>query len=191
MSKEVLISIKSKWCEKIISREKTVEVRKRKPTLDTPFRCYIYCTVGNPTLNIPISDERLKADVAVNGMMSMNCPIGNGKVIGEFACDWIKEYDSAFSEWAYQVAPPGSVMPMHEEAAFRMMYDDACLTPDDIDEYFGDEDFRVHLWHISDLVIYDEPKTLKEMRFMSTAYTPWHWIVHPPQGWCYAEKYEE
>lgn len=45
MDKSVLISIRPKWCEKITSGEKTIEVRKTRPKLDTPFRCYIYCTV--------------------------------------------------------------------------------------------------------------------------------------------------
>ena len=42
MSKAVLISIRPKWCEKIISGEKTIEVRKTRPKMDTPFKCYIY-----------------------------------------------------------------------------------------------------------------------------------------------------
>ena len=42
--KAVLISIRPKWCEKISSGEKTIEVRKTKPKLETPFKCYIYCT---------------------------------------------------------------------------------------------------------------------------------------------------
>nr|DAP60128.1 MAG TPA: hypothetical protein [Caudoviricetes sp.] len=42
MSKAVLISIRQKWCEKIISGEKTIEVRKTCPKMDTPFKCYIY-----------------------------------------------------------------------------------------------------------------------------------------------------
>ena len=44
--KSVLISIQPKWCELIASGKKTVEVRKTKPKLETPFKCYIYCTQG-------------------------------------------------------------------------------------------------------------------------------------------------
>ena len=40
--KTVLISIRPEWCEKIISGEKTIEVRKTRPKMDTPFKCYIY-----------------------------------------------------------------------------------------------------------------------------------------------------
>ena len=42
--KAVLISIQPKWVEKIANGEKTIEVRKTRPNLQTPFKCYIYCT---------------------------------------------------------------------------------------------------------------------------------------------------
>ena len=42
--KAVLISIHPEWCEKIASGEKTLEVRKNRPKLETPFKCYIYRT---------------------------------------------------------------------------------------------------------------------------------------------------
>lgn len=42
--KSVLISIKPRWCELIARGEKTIVIRKTKPRIDTPFKCYIYCT---------------------------------------------------------------------------------------------------------------------------------------------------
>lgn len=42
MSKAVLISLRPEWCEKIISGEKTIEVRKTRPKMNPPFKCYIY-----------------------------------------------------------------------------------------------------------------------------------------------------
>ena len=42
MSKAVLISIRPGWCEKIMSGQKTIEVRKTRPKLNPPFKCYIY-----------------------------------------------------------------------------------------------------------------------------------------------------
>lgn len=41
MSKAVMLSIRPKWCEKIVRGEKTIEVRKTRPKMDTPFKCYI------------------------------------------------------------------------------------------------------------------------------------------------------
>lgn len=44
--KSVLISIQPRWCELIASGKKTIEIRKTKPKLETPFKVYIYCTYG-------------------------------------------------------------------------------------------------------------------------------------------------
>ena len=44
--KSILISIQPKWCELIASGKKTIEVRKTRPKLETPFKCYIYETKG-------------------------------------------------------------------------------------------------------------------------------------------------
>lgn len=69
-----MLSIRPKWCEKIASGEKTIEVRKTRPKLKTPFRCYIYCTQSDDA-------NRLRGS--------------QGKVIGEFTCERIVpiEYD--------------------------------------------------------------------------------------------------
>ena len=71
MSKAVMLSIRPKWCEKIASGEKTVEVRKTRPKIETPFRCYIYETQGW---------------VERDGIMAFRL---GGRVIGEFTCNRI------------------------------------------------------------------------------------------------------
>ena len=73
MSKSVLISVNPEWCELIASGEKTVEVRKTRPKLETPFKVYIYCTQDK---NFNFCTD--------NGEQYTH--IGNGKVIGEFVC---------------------------------------------------------------------------------------------------------
>ena len=42
--KSVLISIQPKYCELIVNGKKTIEVRKTRPKLETPFKVYIYQT---------------------------------------------------------------------------------------------------------------------------------------------------
>ena len=89
--KSVLISIQPKWCELIASGKKTVEVRKTKPKLETPFKVYIYCTQG--TL----------ADLGIIGQTMYEKRM---KVIGEFVCDKIVKfensyYDNVFGETSY------------------------------------------------------------------------------------------
>lgn len=46
MSKAVLISIRPEWCQKIMEGRKTIEVRKTRPKMNPPFKCYI-CKCGN------------------------------------------------------------------------------------------------------------------------------------------------
>lgn len=73
MAKAVLISIRPEWVKKILSGEKTLEVRKNRPNMETPFKVYIYCTAGNLSYEVN------------NGMM---CNISGGKlVVGEFTCN--------------------------------------------------------------------------------------------------------
>ena len=74
--KSILISIQPKWCELIASGKKTVEVRKTRPKIETPFKCYIYETKGKQVEHCDGCDVTF---------------CGRGKVIGEFICDEIEE----------------------------------------------------------------------------------------------------
>ena len=57
MSQAVLISIRPKWCEKIISGEKTIEVRKTRPKMNPPFKCYIYKCGNGKVIGEFLCDE--------------------------------------------------------------------------------------------------------------------------------------
>ena len=70
--KSVLISMQPKWCELIAIGKKTIEVRKTRPKIETPFKCYIYCTKA------PKGWVRLDRNVQLDT-----------KVLGEFICDAI------------------------------------------------------------------------------------------------------
>ena len=70
-----MISIQPKWCELIVNGKKTIEVRKTKPKLETPFKVYIYETKGYDTLLGKGKPKKL-------------C-VSGGRVIGEFICDKI------------------------------------------------------------------------------------------------------
>lgn len=84
MSKAVMLSIRPKWCEKIASGKKTIEVRKTKTKLETPFKAYIYCTM--PDTRDPHNILELHG---ADGKIRK----ANGKVIGEFTCDRIYELE--------------------------------------------------------------------------------------------------
>jgi predicted transcriptional regulator len=133
--KAVLISIQPKWCELIASGKKTVEVRKTKPKLETPFKVYIYET---------------KALYKPNGCRCFY--EGKGKVIGEFVCD--KVYDLKLLPKEYYGKPAGTYE--------QFICENSCLSFDDIKAYGNGK--SLYGWHISDLVIYDKPKELSEFK---------------------------
>ena len=57
MSKAVLISIRPEWCEKIMSGQKTIEVRKTRPKMNPPFKCYIYKCGSGKVIGEFLCDE--------------------------------------------------------------------------------------------------------------------------------------
>ena len=57
MSKAVLISLRPEWCEKIINGRKTIEVRKTRPKMNPPFKCYIYKCGNGKVIGEFLCDE--------------------------------------------------------------------------------------------------------------------------------------
>ena len=159
MSKAVLLSIHPEWCKKIAMGEKTIEVRKTRPRLDTPFKCYIYETKGY--------ERAGNADYTyvIDGG-------GRGAVIGEFACNEILPMT------LYR-KPLGVETTLYEVPG-------TCLRNDEIGEYLNGDGYG---WHISDLVIYDKPRRLsefyRERAYNGLLVKP---IQRPPQSWCYVEE---
>lgn len=82
--KAVLISIRPEWCDRIATGEKTIEIRKNKPNIEPPFKCYIYETKAF---------NRKKIIVDLDGELPTTYARGRGKVIGEFICDCIEYMD--------------------------------------------------------------------------------------------------
>lgn len=162
--KAVLISIRPEWVEKILAGKKTLEVRKNRPKLETPFKCYIYRTKG--TVPHIINGEWVQMEVG-------------GTIIAEFTCDRIDEYDDDTIS-SYQ----------HEDYARWNDFDldRACMNPEDFQNYANGK--WLYGWHISNLKIYDDPKQLSEfkgLRKTKFGYAPVE-IKRPPQSWCYVEE---
>ncbi len=112
---------------------------------------------------------------------------GNGKVIGEFVCDkMLESFLNNNDGW---------------------FIEKGCLTQEEIDKYQGDKSI-LYGWHISDLVIYDDPKELSEFsrpcngNCQECEYALWQTYtfiseskiigctqkVKAPQSWCYVEE---
>ena len=168
--KEVLISIQPKWCELIASGKKTVEVRKTKPKLETPFKVYIYCTLQGSN---EFFKEDCGGDVAKWNRSKMS--FKKGKVIGEFVCD--------------------AIISHCEMANADIAEQQGCIKREMLFEYSNVKE--LYGWHISNLVIYDKPRELSEFRsYYTKAYIdqktglpmPTHEITRPPQSWSYVES---
>lgn len=196
MSNAVLISIRPKWCEKIVSGEKTIEVRKTRPKLETPFNCYIYCTLPK------YPHEDFIATDYPNPQF-----YGGGKVIGEFICDRVYELETQSPGGSYSVV--GEDKPTTNRVARE-----SCLGLADMHRYLQSK--TGYGWHISKLIIYDAPKELSEFspvcryknddkscpsRKVACSYQKYDYnpdgsinlaecgrtLERPPQSWCYVE----
>jgi predicted transcriptional regulator len=178
--KSVLISIQPKWCELIALGKKTVEVRKTRPKIDTPFKCYIYETKGKTDLPTFIDED------------GHEIYQGRGQVIGEFVCDWIESTPL----WRLKGNTGFLAKRTEREEKLPQM---ACLSLDEIYRYILNENKLIYGWHIKDLVIYDKPKELSEFSRHDNSYDNcfgWAFedraksvpITRPPQSWCYVEK---
>lgn len=178
MSKAVMLSIRPKWVEKIARVEKTIEVRKTRPKLETPFRCYIYRTKG--TVPHIINDKWEKMEVG-------------GTVIGEFTCDTIARVN---------------ICGFWDDSGKQLdnQLKETCLTSEELCEYLGEN--VGYGWHISDLRIYDPLRELTEFRrscpndlFCESCamYSNNNGICNngalplrrPPQSWCYVEAMKD
>lgn len=182
--KAVLLSIRPNWCKLIWSGMKTVEVRKTRPKLETPFKVYIYCTGHDGwVMKLP------KA-----GVQKMD-----SRVIGEFTCDKIDklvhvgtmmDINILTLDWWYKPADA--------------LLQSACLTEAQAEKYLKGGDG--YGWHISDLKIWDEPVRLEDFwaiqpcTHRGDCCTCRRWdaeklicrgeafgIERAPQSWCYVE----
>lgn len=189
--KAVLMSIQPKWCELIANGKKTVEVRKTKPKLETPFKAYIYCTANKQgtkdLLEIHGTDGKIRK--------------ANGKVIGEFVCKKIEEYYA--DDYAY------GTYDISDDEVIK-----TCLVNGSLWDYGKGQ--NLYGWHISDLVIYDKPRELSKFKtppcekpesacenckYLEVTNTPntyevecfredGIYLTRPPQSWCYVESKE-
>lgn len=199
--KSVMLSIQPKWCELIASGKKTIEVRKTRPKIETPFKCYIYCT-QNEFLARKSNGELWFANR--NSLIMPNDSVQlSGKVIGEFVCDKVeliachKYHNGVGFDYTYYTESKDTLT------------NEAQLTDYDMQQYLGcaeDGECVGYAWHISDLKIYDTPRELGEFSirkkctsckrsgYESTACmydedcivpVP---LTRPPQSWRYIEE---
>ena len=200
MAKAVLISIRPKWVEKICRGEKTIEVRKTRPKLETPFKCYIYCAKAKERLIGILKDGDENYGEIYHGK-PVFIKLSEGsvcdmwgkrqKVIGEFTCDLIYELETRSPGGSYYVKGEG-------QSTTNAVARQSCLSLRDMHEYLQGK--TGYGWHISDLKIYDKPKELSKFLrpfencidkvcddFGCASCEYGGYIKRPPQSWCYVE----
>lgn len=178
--KSVLISIQPKWCEKIANGEKTIELRKSRPKIETPFKCYIYATKSGD--RIVLKDDRV---FEISKALT-------GKVIGEFICNKVDEYKYDYGCGYY----PGDGVDIDDDTILETTID-----REDINIYAKGK--TLYGWHISDLKIYDKPKELSKFKiscnrknfcYSCNRFTGKPWdicndtITRPPQSYMFVEE---
>ena len=220
MDKAVLISIRSGWCWKIAEGKKTVELRKSRPHIDTPFRCYIYCTRATPLLawkEMWTPDfKSLRAEVCgVSGHGREKAEklfeLFNGRVIGTFVCDKIDRLTHAGTMESSEPAKLCIETPDFQYESADELLRAACMSEAITEGYLKGGDG--YGWHISDLKIYNQPKDI--MCFHRAVEENELWCkkcaiggkkdIHcafcygldglrlrrPPQSWCYVAEQKE
>lgn len=180
--KSVLISIQPRWCELIANGRKTIEVRKTRPKIETPFKVYVYMTKRNWIFKLlPFLKNRF------------------AKVIGEFVCDRIICCQAYYNDCGKK----------HLTNLFGVDTSKICLSESEIFDYIIGKDKKDDigwLWHISDLKIYDKPKEIYNFhRICNKKCSPrcdWYIehdytdcgcggkpnITRPPQSWMFVEE---
>lgn len=162
MTKSVLISIRPRWIDLISRGEKTIEVRKSRPKLNPPFKCYIYCTKAQNPVLVALQNLEDSPYVMTCGTGTRRYPVEdaswarllNGTVCGEFTCDHIYQYTTMAIKDGTDIC---------DEDMERL----SCRTHRELVDYEASSMkgeglwyFGLYGWHIADLKIYDEPKEL-------------------------------
>ena len=215
---KILLSVHPKYCELIFSGKKTIEVRRTRPKLESPFEVLVYETKGktkywSQPLSIPYTE-------------------GRGKVIGSFICDKITRYESEFwdDDTYERIQEPWEPLDFAEYGEYE--YDtigingefygagvelskQLCLSWKELRNYVGQGIRNFYGWHITEPKLFDKPKELSEF------YIPCKWyekgngcpedcgffkldgctidrtddfcegkrpFTRPPQSWCYIEE---
>ena len=164
--KAVMLSLRPQWCEKIFNGSKTIEVRKSRPSLDMPFKVYVYQT-------------KHKGGKAIVSEV-LNSIYGGGKVIGSFVCDRIEKI-----EFRAQCSST-----LTEQWTFNRIAKQACLTSPEMSAYLnGDNGYG---WHITEPKQFEKPRGLGEFLTPSGTGGVWgnRYLSRPPMSWCYIEADE-
>ena len=190
--RQILMPIKPEGVEKILSGEKTLEIRKTAPKewIDyikgktdrkpDPTTAFLYCEKGR---------------VAVEWWSGVGFPgVINGWVFAKFA---LKKVEGCVNPFF----PKGSFAT--PTMTYEYVLEKSCMSAGQLDACLGGKGKRGYAWHISDLEVFDEPKELSEFlaknacrdcphrhspnRDMCDICEGLKPMTHAPNDWRYAE----
>ena len=143
----VMLSVKPSFFKLIAEGTKNIELRKTRPKLEVPFKCFVYCSKcgynNTPTpFHFKLPEGKGYSSFTASG------------IAAEFVCDRVEYLDMdsvGIGFW--------------ENDKFTYLADKGWNTGLTTVEWFGyTEGKRVYGWHISNLVIYDKPKEFGQFR---------------------------
>lgn len=185
--KAIMISIRPEYVEKILNKQKIIEIRKTIPKCKLPCKVYIYCTKGKNT----IAYVERKGEEDWWGNTAKKTTICTrpkydylnyfnqtlGRVVAEFTLNEIETINE------------------HEIYNATCLKEYCCLTPEELHNYTKGKKF--YAWHIDNLKIYNKPKDLSEFstilhRMKGKQYRlTSHLLQRPPQSWFYVKELED
>lgn len=214
MKRAILMSIQPQWLEKILNREKLIEIRKTMPKCELPIDVYLYCT-NTPKyhhlydLTYVNKGDTLYAVTQHNKYSLVPEGFLNGKVVAKFTLNTLKEVycerlnNGVGYDYYYELEYGTSIV------------EEANISENELYNYLGykDRPEKVgYAWYIDNLEIFDKPKELsKFVNSRALSYDDWLYgiynghkgsrnnynsylnvfrIKRPPQSWQYVEVKE-
>lgn len=162
--KAVLITVSPSVCEYVARGEQKALIRFDKPDLEFPFKVYLCCDVkkGKYAYHTYITSGYGRKNfgviehwgsgleiVDVNAHLPQcryNAYLAEGKVFGEFVCNNIKDFTLVYGLHSSKINSIGNTF----------------FTVDEIQRFAKGD--TVYKWDISNLIIYDVPKPLREFK---------------------------
>lgn len=189
---EIIRSVKPYWFYLICEGIKGAEIGKSKPTAqDWNKIVNLYCSKDKKSF------ERIPKEFKEKYRKYL------GKIGARFVCNKIEDFHQFILE------PRNKYEQQTIDETLKL----SCLSFGELCEYLNERDYYklFYIWHISNLIVYDEPRELSEfyvtgecdykkcsqcvrLKFISASkahceleegYKP---ITRPPQSWCYAES---
>lgn len=165
--KAVLMSIRPKWCIRILYHGKNVEIRRNRPNLAPPFKVFMYCSKGRGTLLDIIKDGDSNygeiyhgPPVFIKATEEGGVYLDRQRIVGEFNCDRIvRTSEDTLAEQIKSGDLSGFSTGMTVKDFNKLL-----------------RKGPLFLWHISDYKEYERPKLLSEFG-----------LTRPPQSWQYVE----